>query len=113
MRETLFASSVYKQKYFFNAKFNGLPPQIQEELRVLIIPLCQKIHGIIEVGFYKDDGEVFIETSCNDGDYRYDEIGAKLEIDRLLREQKEFFKQLELWYKIKILKIINVEDLEV
>lgn len=113
MRETLFASSVYKQKYYFNAKFNGLPPQIQENLRVLIIPLCQKIHGIIEVGFYEEDGEVFIETSCNDGDYRFDEIGAKLEIDRLLRENQEFFKQLELWYKIKIKKIINIEDIEV
>ncbi len=113
MRETLFASSVYKQKYFFNAKFNGLPPQIQEELRVFIVPLSQKIHGIVEVGFYTDDGEIFIEASCNDGDYRFDEIGAKLEIDRLMREQKEFFKQLQLWYTVKILKLINIEDLEV
>ncbi len=108
MRETLFASSVYKQKYFFNAKFNGLPPQVQEDLRVLIIPLCQKIHGIIEVGFYKDDGEIYVETSCNDGDYRYDEIGAKLEIDRLLREQKEFFRQLELYYKVKFTDSANL-----
>lgn len=113
MRETLFASSIYKQKYYFNAKFNGLPPQIQEELRVLIVPLSQKVHGIIEVGFYEDDGEIYIEASCEDGDYRFDEIGAKLEIDRVLRENKQFFKQLQLWYNVKILKVVNIEDLEI
>lgn len=113
MRETLFASSVYNKKYHFNARFNGIPPKVQEELRILIVLLSEKIHGIVDVGFYKDDGEIYVATSCNDGDYRYDEIGAKLEVDRLLRENKELFAQLELWYKVKILKLVDIETLDV
>ncbi len=104
MKETLFASSCYNQKYYFNPKFASLPATIQEELRGFIVPLSEKIHGIIEVGFYEDDGEVYIETSCEETDYRFDEIGAKLEVDRLLRVEKEFFEQIALWYKLVILE---------
>ncbi len=104
MKETLFASSCYNQKYYFNPKFSSLPAQIQEELRTHIVPLSAKIHGIIEVGFYEDDGEIYIETSCEETDYRFDEIGAKLEVDKLLRVEKEFFGQIALWYKLVILQ---------
>lgn len=104
MKEILFATSCYTQKYYFNAKFESLPEGIKEEIRVFLIPLCHKIHGILELGFYEDDGEVYIESSFNDGDAMYDEIGAKLEIDKLLREEKEFFSQLKLWYNLVILK---------
>ncbi len=104
MKETLFASSCYNQKYYFNPKFSTLPATIQEELRGFIVPLSAKIHGIIEVGFYEDDGEIYIETSCEETDYRFDEIGAKLEVDKLLRVEKEFFGQIALWYKLVILQ---------
>ncbi len=99
-KETLFASSCYNQKYYFNSKFSNLPTAIQDELRSFIVPLTAKIHGIIEVGFYTDDGEIYIETSCEEADHRFDEIGAKLEVDRLLRVQKEFFRQIALWYQL-------------
>ncbi len=104
MKETLFASSCYNQKFYFNSKFAGLPAPIQEELKTFIVPLSEKIHGIIEVGFYTDDGEIYIETSCEETDYRFDEIGAKLEVDKLLRVEKEFFGQIALWYKLVILE---------
>ncbi len=104
MKETLFASSCYNQKFYFNPKFAGLPVTIQEELKAFIVPLSEKIHGIIEVGFYTDDGEIYIETSCEETDYRFDEIGAKLEVDKLLRVEKEFFGQIALWYRLVILE---------
>ncbi len=104
MKEVLFASSCYTQKYYFNDKFKNLPVPIQEELKTFIVPLTEKIHGILEVGFYEDDGEIYIEASCEGFDYKYDEIGAKLEIDRLLRVEKEFFNNLRLWYNLVILK---------
>lgn len=104
MKEILFATSCYTQKYYFNDKFDSLPTPIKEDIKVFLIPLSHKIHGILELGFYEDDGEVYIESSFNDGDAMYDEIGAKLEIDKLLREENEFFVKLRLWYNLVILK---------
>jgi hypothetical protein len=63
--------------------------------------MAQKLSGIFAVGFY-EDGSVFLNSTADESDFGYDEIGAKLEISRLEREEKELFKSLALCYAYKV-----------
>lgn len=95
----LVSASCYNQKYFMNSDFNDLPIEARNRLRVICITLAEKIHGIFSVGFY-DDGSVFLESVGDDVDHDYDDIGAKLEIERLKIEEKELIRTLGLWYSV-------------
>lgn len=95
----LVSASCYNQKYFMNPDFNELPTEIRNALRVICITLAEKIHGIFSIGFY-NDGSVFIEAVGDEVDHDYDDIGAKLEIERLKIEEKELIRTLALWYSV-------------
>lgn len=59
--------------------------------------MAEKLHGFFETGFY-NNGDFYIEAYGADNDYDFDNIGAGLEITRLEKEKKEFFKALRLCY---------------
>lgn len=98
-KSVICAASVYKQKIYFNEEYSGLPTQIKDDIRTKVILLAQKLHCIFIMGFY-DDGYVYFETRCEDGDCFFDEIGATLEINRLEREEWELIEKLGVWYKV-------------
>lgn len=98
-REIIFATSSYNKKFYFADKTKTLPVSIRDEVKKIGIFLVNKVGGIFSLGFY-DDGEMFIEYSFKDDDLSCDEIGAKLEIELLKRENRELFENLEVWYKL-------------
>ena len=96
-KEILVTASYYKQKYYFNPKFDAIPAEIRNEIRALCIMTAEKIHGVLTLGFYRN-GDIFFEASGEETDYEYDEIGAQLEIKEIKREKMEMFASLRLWY---------------
>lgn len=102
-KKVVVGASIYKEKYFINPEFEKIPKKVLEDLRVICVRLSAKLHCIFTVGFYTD-GSLYFESIADESDYIYDEIGAKLEIDKLVREEKEIINALELWYRVFILK---------
>lgn len=106
----LVSASSYTQMYYLNPEFKSLPTEIRNELRYICIPLAEKLHCIFTIGFY-NNGLIYIETSAEEVDYDFDEIGSQLEIKRLQKEKATFFETLQLWYKLyKTTNIKNIID---
>lgn len=103
-KDILCSASFYKQGYFYNEQFSNLPDKIKTELRVITVCLSEKIRAISILGFYKDTGDFYIEVMNLPDDFSYDEIGAKLEVIQVEKENKELFNSLTLWYRTFILK---------
>lgn len=102
-KRVLIGASVYKEKYFVNPDFKKIPKEVIEEMRILCVRLSAKLHCICTTGFYSD-GKVYIQCIADENDYQYDEIGAKLEIDKAIKDNKDLINSLELWYKVFVLK---------
>lgn len=98
-KHVLASASYYTQKYFINEEFTELPTEIRNEIRVICIALAEKIHGVFTMGFY-DNGQVFMESTGEEVDYDYDDIGAQLEMKRLETEKKELLKAMQLWFAV-------------
>lgn len=98
-KTTIAAASFYKQGYSFNAEFNELPKDIKKDIRIICTCLAEKLHGVFVMGFYSD-GSVYFEAFGEENDYNFDEIGAKLEINKLKTEEKDLIKALILWYAV-------------
>lgn len=98
-KEVLFAISSYNEKYYFNPISESLPKDIKLEIKKLGAYFVTKLRGTFLLGFY-EDGDVFIECSALENDFDYDDIGAKLEIERFKKEKKELISSLSIWYKI-------------
>jgi len=96
---TLASASCYNQLYYFNPEFEELPKSIQDEIKYICVPLAEKLHCIMTMGFYTD-GSVFIEATAQESDFLFDEIGSKLEIRKIEREQNELLESLQLWYAV-------------
>ncbi|MDE6357584.1 MAG: hypothetical protein K2L15_03230 [Eubacteriales bacterium] len=98
-KEVLFAISSYNEKYYFNPITESLPKDIKLEIKKIGVYFVTKLKGTFSIGFY-EDGNVFIECSALENDFDYDDIGAKLEIERIKKEKKELISSLIIWYKI-------------
>ncbi len=93
----LCAASSYNQKYYFNPQFDKLPDVVKDELKILAVTTADKLGGILTIGFYEDSA-LYFESSAEEQDYLYDEIGVPLEIDRIKREKQEWIHTLQLFY---------------
>lgn len=99
-KSVLAAANFHQQKYFYNEDdYRALPPDVKKEVKQVAVYLAEKAHGTVCVGFY-EDGNVYLECFADEGDLEYDSIGAKLEIDRMIRKRKQLFNALSLWYKV-------------
>ena len=47
----LCGANAYEMKYYFNAKFNGIPESIREELRIICVLFTQEVGGVFTVSF--------------------------------------------------------------
>lgn len=92
------AASFYKQSYFFDPAFDGLPTEVKKDIRVLTTIAAEKTRGIVCVGFC--DGAAFIEPSGLETDGDYDEIHARTVIDGLVKEKAELMRQVSEWYRL-------------
>ncbi|MFI3231578.1 MAG: DUF6145 family protein [bacterium] len=102
-KDIIFATSSYEQKFYFSKDAQVLPESIKEDIKYLAILLTEKVGGVFTIGFYKDDGELFLDFAYNHDDVFYDDIGAKLEIKKLYRENREFFEDLTNWYRVFVI----------
>lgn len=96
--ETVLAyASQYAEKYYFNDTLGVLPEEIKKEVLVLLIWLTEEAGGVAQFVF-DEEGEVRIESWCDEGDLGYDHISAGLLIKEIERDHAELLEQLNLWY---------------
>lgn len=97
-RVVLCAASAYEQKYYLNEDFQGLPPQIQDELKIMCVLFTEDVGGVLTLVF-DEDGNLLLEVSADEGDLLYDDIGSELKIRQMQREKADFLEALELYYR--------------
>ena len=98
----LCGSNSYNQKYYLDRRFEKLPSQVKDELKIMCVLFTEEVGGTITFSF-NEDGELEIATGCNEGDVLYDDIGAGLLVKKLQKTRQEFFESLELYYKVFVL----------
>jgi hypothetical protein len=98
----LCAANAYNQKYYLNSNFKELPENIREELQIMCVMFTEDVGGILQVAF-NEDGDLEFETSCEEGDYFYDEIGSVLKIKQYSNEKRDLLEALETYYKVRFL----------
>ena len=107
----LCGASAYEQKYYLNEDFKSLPSQVQDELKIMCVLFTEDVGGILTLVF-DEDGKLLLETSADEGDLLYDEIGSELKIRQIRKEKAEFLQSLELFYKVFFLGDIPDEELQ-
>lgn len=106
----LCGANSYEQKYYYNKDFALIPEEIQNEIHVISVMFTEEIGGIITFVF-DEDGSLKIETQAADGDYLYDEIGARLYVDKITRLRQDLFRSIEMFYRVFVLGE-KLEDIE-
>ena len=82
----LCGASAYEQKYYLNEDFKSLPSQVQDELKIMCVLFTEDVGGILTLVF-DEDGKLLLETSADEGDLLYDEIGSELKIRQIRKEK--------------------------
>lgn len=91
-------ASQYKEKYYFNDALGKLPQAVRNEVLMCLILITEEAGGVAELGFYPD-GEVYVDSYCEEGDLGYDAISGGLLVREVEREHAELLEKLELWYR--------------
>ena len=101
-RVVLCGANSYEQKYFFNQDFKNLPQSIQEELHIICVLFTEEVGGVFTI-LFEEDGGVTMETTVDDGDYLYDEVGSGLLMGEIRRKRSELLESLSLYYRATVL----------
>lgn len=102
-RMVLCGCNAYDKKFFFNPAFAAMPDYVKEELRIISVLFTEEAGGIFLIVF-DEDGYVELETQADEEDILYDEITSGLLINEIRRNRQEMFEQLQLFYRVFILK---------
>lgn len=95
----LCGSSAYTKKYYLNEDFSGLPEAVKDELKIMCVLYTEDIGGVLTLKF-DEDGNLQFETSADEGDLLYDDIGSILKIKQLQNTKIELLEALETYYKV-------------
>ncbi|MCR4693766.1 MAG: DUF6145 family protein [Pseudobutyrivibrio sp.] len=98
----LCGASCYTKKFYLNPDFETLPPLVKDELKITCVMYTEEVSGTIQM-IFEPDGHLRIETSAEENDLLYDEIGSVLEIKKMQQEKLELFEALETYYKVMFL----------
>ncbi len=98
-RIVLAAASTYDKKYYFNEDFENLPESIQQELKIICVSHTAEVGGVIVVSF-SEEGELLVESQADEDDVLFDDIGAHLKIKKVLKERKELWEALEMYFRV-------------
>ena len=90
-------ASIYNKTYYYNPLFAGLPGAIRNEIQEICTKYAAKLHCIFTMKF-RENGDVYFECLPEEWDESFDEIGAKLDLDKLAREKRALFLSLKAWY---------------
>ena len=89
--------SHYKDKYYVNDKLGKLPESIKKELVMNMIFMAEEAGGVVELCFYPD-GEVYIDTYCEEDDMEYDQVSGRLLVSEMEQKDKDVLDDLQIWY---------------
>ena len=92
-------SNSYTQKYYLDKKFDKLPKDVKDELKIMCVLYTEEVGGIFTMMF-DSDGELQLISSCDEGDLLYDEIGSELLIKKMRNSKQELFESLEKFYSV-------------
>lgn len=101
-RIVLCGANAYDKKYYYNKKFSKVPESIQEQLHIISVLFTEEIGGIFTVSF-TPYGELVMESTREEGDLLYDEIGAPLMIKEIRKHKREMLEALEIYFKVTYL----------
>lgn len=93
----LCGASYYEQKFYLNERYNKLPQQVKDELKIMCVMFVDDVSGIIMLEF-DDEGNLQIVVTSKPDDFYFDEIGSGLKIRQMKNEKRELFEQLEEYY---------------
>ena len=94
----LCASSAYEKKFYLNENFDGLPQHVKDELKIMCVLFTEDVGGVLSLEF-DENGNLELNTSADEGDLLYDEIGSVLKIKEYQETKKELLEALELYYR--------------
>ena len=95
-------SNAYTQQYYLDKKFEKLPKDVKDELKIMSVLYTEEVGGIFTMMF-DEDGSLQLISSCDEGDLLYDEIGSELLIKKMRMHKQELFEGLEKYYRVFIL----------
>ncbi|MCR5666657.1 MAG: DUF6145 family protein [Eubacterium sp.] len=97
--DVLCGASAYTKQFYLNDQFEGLPEGIKEELKIMCVLFTEDVGGVLTLRF-EEDGTLLFETSSEEDDFFYDEIGSVLKIKQLQKTKQELLESLETYYKV-------------
>ena len=101
-RFVLCGANAYEQKYYFNEQFKAIPQSIKDELHIICVLFTEEVGGIFTLVF-EEDGTLNMETTVEEDDIYYDEIGSGLLISKIRQTRQELFESLSMYYRVVIL----------
>lgn len=101
-RVVLCGANAYEQKYYFNEQFKAIPQSIKDELHIICVLFTEEVGGIFTLVF-EEDGTLNMETTVEEDDIYYDEIGSGLLIGKIRQTRQELFESLSMYYRVVIL----------
>ena len=109
-RIVLCGSNAYEKKYYFNPLFDSVPESVKEELHIICVLFTEEAGGVFLVVF-EPDGSISMETEAAEEDILYDDITAGLLVSEIRRHRQTLFEELQLFYRVFVLKEdITLED---
>lgn len=109
-RIVLCGSNAYEKKYYFNPLFDSVPESVKEELHIICVLFTEEAGGVFLIVF-EPDGSISMETEAAEEDILYDDITAGLLVSELRRHRQTLFEELQLFYRVFVLKEdITLED---
>ena len=109
-RIVLCGSNAYEKKYYFNPLFDSVPESVKEELHIICVLFTEEAGGVFLIVF-EPDGSISMETEAAEEDILYDDITAGLLVSEIRRLRPTLFEELQLSYRVSVLKAdITLED---
>ena len=109
-RMVLCGSNAYEKKYYFNPLFDSVPESVKEELHIICVLFTEEAGGVFLIVF-EPDGSISMETEAAEEDILYDDITAGLLVSEIRRHRQTLFEELQLFYRVFVLKEdITLED---
>lgn len=109
-RIVLCGSNAYEKKYYFNPLFDSVPESVKEELHIICVLFTEEAGGVFLIVF-EPDGSISMETEAAEEDILYDDITAGLLVNEIRRHRQTLFEELQLFYRVFVLKEdITLED---
>ena len=109
-RIVLCGSNAYEKKYYFNPLFDSVLESVKEELHIICVLFTEEAGGVFLIVF-EPDGSISMETEAAEEDILYDDITAGLLVSEIRRHRQTLFEELQLFYRVFVLKEdITLED---